>query len=203
MIDIACGTGIVTGLLARPDRRVLGFDRSAGMLGLAAERLPNRVAVGDAMGLPVGRDRVDAVVLIWLLHLLDDAAPVIAETARVLRPGGVFITTVDKDAAALDADTEIAEILAPIRRYAPAASDGRSGSPIWQRVTVCGRSTRRPRRIRAGSQRAPVARDADHRSVHMDRCRRPASLADICGELASLPDQDAANDPVYRLVALA
>ncbi|MFC4122604.1 hypothetical protein [Nonomuraea zeae] len=31
--------------------------------------------------------------------MLDDARPVIAEAARVLRPGGVFVTTVDKRAA--------------------------------------------------------------------------------------------------------
>jgi hypothetical protein len=34
--------------------------------------------------------------MIWLLHLVPDARPFIAEAARVLRAGGVLLTTVDK-----------------------------------------------------------------------------------------------------------
>ncbi|XCM32389.1 class I SAM-dependent methyltransferase [Streptomyces parvus] len=39
VLDIACGTGIVTERLLRPERTVVGVDRSPGMLGLAARRL--------------------------------------------------------------------------------------------------------------------------------------------------------------------
>ncbi len=99
LLDIACGTGIVTRRLLRPERKVLGVDRSPGMLGLAAQRVPKGVVCGDATRLPLASDRVDAVVIVWLLHLLPDAAVVLAEAARVLRPGGVLITTVDKDDA--------------------------------------------------------------------------------------------------------
>jgi ubiquinone/menaquinone biosynthesis C-methylase UbiE len=96
--DFACGTGIVTGLLRRPGRSVLGVDRSAGMLSLAAGRLPGAVLRADATAVPLASGGLDAVVIIWLLHLLEDAAPALAEAARVLRPGGLLITTVDKDA---------------------------------------------------------------------------------------------------------
>ncbi|NJP90575.1 class I SAM-dependent methyltransferase [Nonomuraea sp. FMUSA5-5] len=97
LLDLACGTGLVTRELAARGLRVLGVDAAAGMARLASERVP--VVLGDGRRLPV-RDRcVDAVTTFWLLHLLDDARPVIAEAARVLRPGGVFVTTVDKKAA--------------------------------------------------------------------------------------------------------
>ena len=100
VLDVACGTGIVTARLVRPGRTVYGTDSSQGMLALAARRLPGRVARGDAASLPFRTASLDAVVMIWLLHLLADAAPAITEAARVLRPGGALVTTVDKNAGA-------------------------------------------------------------------------------------------------------
>ncbi|QFY12240.1 methyltransferase domain-containing protein [Nonomuraea phyllanthi] len=97
LLDVACGTGLVTGELAGRGLRVLGVDASAGMARIAAGRVD--VVLGDGRALPVRDGSVDAVSTIWLLHLLDDARPMIAEAARVLRRGGVFVTTVDKRAA--------------------------------------------------------------------------------------------------------
>ncbi|GAA2876780.1 class I SAM-dependent methyltransferase [Nonomuraea rubra] len=97
LLDLACGTGLVTRELAGHGLRVLGVDASAGMARIAAGRV--RVVLGDGRRLPIRDRSVDAVTTIWLLHLLDDARPVLAEAARVLRPGGVFVTTVDKRAA--------------------------------------------------------------------------------------------------------
>lgn len=97
LLDIACGTGLVTRELSGRGLRVLGVDASAGMAAVAARRVD--VVLGDGLRLPVRDRSVDAVTTIWLLHLLDDARPVIAEAARVLRPGGVFVTTVDKRAS--------------------------------------------------------------------------------------------------------
>ena len=62
---------------------------------------------------------------VWLLHLIADAAEVravVAECARVLRPGGVYVTTVDK-AAAHDVGGDIDAVLAERpRRPAPDAA---------------------------------------------------------------------------------
>ena len=97
LLDVACGTGLVTRALAAQGLRVLGVDASAGMARIAAGRVP--VALGDGRALPVRDVSADVVTTIWLLHLLGDARPVIAEAARVLRPDGVYVTTVDKRAA--------------------------------------------------------------------------------------------------------
>ncbi|WP_019066970.1 class I SAM-dependent methyltransferase [Streptomyces hokutonensis] len=114
ILDIACGTGIVTRRLLRPERTVVGVDRSPGMLGPARRRMPGGVVRGDATRLPFAPDAVDAVVIVWLLHLLPDPAPVPAEAARVL------ITTVDKDDAYFVEDSDIARVTAASRRrYAP------------------------------------------------------------------------------------
>jgi len=71
------------------------------MLELADDRLPGRVVAGSADTLPIRSGSVDLVTTIWLLHLLpiEIADRVVSEAARVIRPGGHFVTTVDKDLA--------------------------------------------------------------------------------------------------------
>lgn len=100
-VDVAGGTGSVSAELARLGWSVLVSDASLGMLRVADRRLPGRVLQATATRLPLRSASVDLVTTIWLLHLLPvaDADRVLAEAARVLRPGGEFVTTVDKDLA--------------------------------------------------------------------------------------------------------
>ena len=99
-VDVAGGTGIVSAALAARGLDVLVVDRSTGMLGIAGGRLPGRVLAADADRLPFANGSVDLVTMIWLLHLVPgEADQIIAEAARVLRPSGSFVTTVDKDLA--------------------------------------------------------------------------------------------------------
>ncbi|GHI03001.1 methyltransferase [Streptomyces cellostaticus] len=117
LLDAACGTGIVTRRIAaaRPALRVTGADLAPGMAHRATARLPGAILLADSRRLPFADATFDAVTSIWLLHLLSDAAEVravVAECARVLRPGGVFVTTVDK-AAAHDVGSDIDAVLAP------------------------------------------------------------------------------------------
>ncbi|MER7203599.1 class I SAM-dependent methyltransferase, partial [Streptomyces sp. NPDC000188] len=93
LLDLACGTGLVTMRLTRPGLRPVGIDLAPGMLRAAAPRLDGAAVRGDSRQLPFRSASVDVVTVIWLLHLLPDARPVIAEAARVLRPGGVLVTT--------------------------------------------------------------------------------------------------------------
>lgn len=117
VVDLACGTGIVSAALARRcGRPVIGLDLSAGMLELAASRLPGRVIRADATRLPLPEARVPAVCAVWLLHLLPSTlvAVVLDEVARVLIPGGRFVTTVDKSGTrgleASDHEARIADL---------------------------------------------------------------------------------------------
>ena len=100
-VDVAGGTGSVSAELARLGWSVLVSDASLGMLRVAGRRLPGRVLQATATRMPLRSGSVDLVTTIWLLHLLPvaDADRVLAEAARVLRPGGAFVTTVDKDLA--------------------------------------------------------------------------------------------------------
>ncbi|WP_413759614.1 class I SAM-dependent methyltransferase [Streptomyces sp. MMBL 11-3] len=112
LLDAACGTGTVTRRLAAADLCVIGADAACGMLRRAAERVPGRIVLADVRRLPFPAASFDAVSAIWLLHLMDDAERAVAEAARVLRPGGVFVTTVDK-AASHDVGSDIDAVMAP------------------------------------------------------------------------------------------
>jgi ubiquinone/menaquinone biosynthesis C-methylase UbiE len=219
LLDVACGTGIVTRRLSSPGRFVAGVDRSPGMARMAASRLPHAVILGDATRLPVASGSVDAVVIIWLLHLLTDAAPVLAEAARVLRPGGVLITTVDKNQSTFAVPSDVAEVTRESREpYAQHASDRfervvaqaekhglRPAGETTFRGTGQGRTPPQWReQLLAG--RMPWFRPPGHHhtSPNTERAEENTEGAEaLLQALAELPDQDAARpDPVYRLIAL-
>lgn len=125
LLDLAGGTGAVSHRLA--DRhRVMVVDRTGAVLRRAAVRLPGRQVRADAARLPVRDGAADAVACVWLLHLLppDTVAAVIGEIARVLRPGGRFVTTVDKHfdhGTATDVDAALEPLL--VRLHGVRASD--------------------------------------------------------------------------------
>ncbi|MEV4412234.1 class I SAM-dependent methyltransferase [Catellatospora sp. NPDC049609] len=91
-LDAACGTGRHGAYLAELGHRVIGVDQSAAMLERAARRLPD-VAFHEAGldAIPLPDDSVDTVVCGLALAHVPDLAPVLAEFARVLRPGGHLV----------------------------------------------------------------------------------------------------------------
>jgi SAM-dependent methyltransferase len=103
VLDVGAGTGSVTEALAERGYAVAGADLSVGMLRVAAERLPGAVLQADATALPVRDAALGAVVLSWVLHLVDDPEPVVVEAARLLAPAGRLVSTVAKDASMREA----------------------------------------------------------------------------------------------------
>jgi ubiquinone/menaquinone biosynthesis C-methylase UbiE len=91
-LDAACGTGRHAAYLAGLGHQVIGVDQSAEMLERAAKRLPNvdlRQANLDQLPLP--DDCVDVIVCGLALTHAPHLDPVMAEFARVLRPGGHLV----------------------------------------------------------------------------------------------------------------
>jgi ArsR family transcriptional regulator len=93
--DLGCGTGALAAELAPRVRRVIAVDQSAAMLRAARRRtaaLPN-VEIHEAPleALPLGDGVCDAALLVLVLGYVADPAPVVAEAARVLRPGGRLV----------------------------------------------------------------------------------------------------------------
>jgi SAM-dependent methyltransferase len=110
VLDVGVGTGVVgLGLRTRVGAAVTGIDISPAMLTFAHDRLGSVVAAGDAHQVPVRSGAVDTVVCIWVLQLVADPAGVIAECARVLRPGGRLIVVLSK--AVLDDPDDVEEAL--------------------------------------------------------------------------------------------
>jgi SAM-dependent methyltransferase len=93
-LDIGCGTGRYFEVLASLGWSVVGLDGSSDQLSLAAPRgdaLGARVVVGDATALPFSAETFDAAVALMISTDVEPYERVVAEAARVLRPGGVFV----------------------------------------------------------------------------------------------------------------
>ena len=93
ILDLGCGTGSAGSYLAARGDRVVGVDLSAGMLRARRSAAAFPVCQGDMRRLPF-TDRVfGAVVAYYSLHHvpLSELDAVLAETARVLRPGGALL----------------------------------------------------------------------------------------------------------------
>jgi ubiquinone/menaquinone biosynthesis C-methylase UbiE len=93
VLEIGVGTGLIAAGLAELGRPPVGVDLSMPMLAGARKRIPGRLAVGDALRLPVGTGTVAGVCLVHVLHLVGDIPTTLAEVARVLRPGGAMVTS--------------------------------------------------------------------------------------------------------------
>ena len=92
VLDAACGTGRHSIELARRGHQVIGVDGSQAMLELARAKVPGGdFRHGDLVALPVDANAVDAVVCALALVHLPALDGVMAEFARVLRPGGRVI----------------------------------------------------------------------------------------------------------------
>jgi SAM-dependent methyltransferase len=90
-LEIGIGTGIVALPLRESGRDVVGIDISLPMLTRAHSRIGSRVAIGDALRLPVADASVDDAYSVWVLHLVADVRRVLEEVARVLRERGRYI----------------------------------------------------------------------------------------------------------------
>jgi SAM-dependent methyltransferase len=93
--DLGCGAGSITAALAPHLRRVIGVDQSAAMLRTARKRLDGAANVelhrAGLEQLPLESASCDAALAVLVLAYVAEVAPVLAEAARVLRPGGRLV----------------------------------------------------------------------------------------------------------------
>jgi len=95
VLDLACGTGNVSIPLARLGARVTGVDIAPNLLDQARERaaaegLQICFEEGDAEQLPYSDAAFDAVVTMFGAMFAPQSERVVAECARVLKPGGLL-----------------------------------------------------------------------------------------------------------------
>ncbi len=98
VLDVACGTGIVTRVAADrvgPAGTAAGVDRNEAMLTVARRVRPDlEFRAGDAAALPFPDRSFDAVVSQMALMFFADRAGAVGEMARVTAPGGTVAVLV-------------------------------------------------------------------------------------------------------------
>lgn len=94
-LECACGTGLLTGVIAVRCRALTATDFSEKMLAQAERKYANcrnvRFAQADITKLDYPDGRFDAVVAANVIHLLDEPLQALQELDRVCRPGGRLI----------------------------------------------------------------------------------------------------------------
>lgn len=96
LLDVGTGTGRMAELFAARANHVTGLDNSPEMLRIARARLQHlpadgfELVQGDFAALPFGDASFDTVLFHQVLHYAQAPEIVLAETARVTRPGGAI-----------------------------------------------------------------------------------------------------------------
>jgi ubiquinone/menaquinone biosynthesis C-methylase UbiE len=92
VLEVGCGTGHFTRWLATRSLKVVGLDRSPGMLAEMRRRDPDIPAVlSDAHCLPFGKGAIDLVAYVTALEFLEDPTRSLAEAVRVARQGVILV----------------------------------------------------------------------------------------------------------------
>lgn len=99
LLDMGIGTGLGSILFHKMGLRVSGFDSSSGMLskcetkGFAALLVQHDL---QDVPFPYEATSFNHVISLGVLHFFADLAPVFEETARIIRPRGIFGFTVEE-----------------------------------------------------------------------------------------------------------
>jgi SAM-dependent methyltransferase len=94
VLDVGCGSGLTLVLAAERGAEPSGIDISAGLLGVARERLPGAdLREGDMETLPFADAAFDAVLGVNAFQFAGDPARALREAARVVRPGGRVVAS--------------------------------------------------------------------------------------------------------------
>lgn len=97
ILDIGCGSGKITALIAQlsPASRIVGVDASESMIKAAHEKykLPHvTFQVADALNLPY-HNEFDLVLSFSCIHWIKNKDAVFAGIAKALKPGGMMLVT--------------------------------------------------------------------------------------------------------------
>jgi ArsR family transcriptional regulator len=94
ILDVGTGTGFIAAGLASQAHHVIAIDNSPAMLDVARDNFAQlgianvELHEADLTQLPLDDDTVDAAVANMVLHHAEDPPAMLAQMARVVRPGG-------------------------------------------------------------------------------------------------------------------
>lgn len=205
VVDIACGEGYGSDLMAETARLAIGIDADAGAVEgarktYARDRL--HFLQGDARQLPLADDSIDLLVSFETLEHLAEHERMVSEIARVTAPEGLaVISTPDRDIYSPDGVRHNEHHV----RELNAAEFRQLLSERFEHVRVFGQQFQLMSVIdeidREGDPSATAAyADASGHRVDGAPSRRPVYLIAVCGHDAEavrsvpLPDWHAFND---------
>jgi ubiquinone/menaquinone biosynthesis C-methylase UbiE len=99
VVDIGCGPGNLYAALGGSPEAIIGVDVALVALEMA-QQLGYAPLLADAHQLPLSSGFADIVTLNATLHHCDDMATVLAEAARLVRPGGLLVVDHDPQLSA-------------------------------------------------------------------------------------------------------
>lgn len=98
-LEFGCGTGKTAIIHAPHVKHILAIDISSKMLSIAkdhaaAEKVENVTFEQNTIeNIELQDESFDAVLGLSILHLLDDQEAMIAKIHRILKPGGIFVSS--------------------------------------------------------------------------------------------------------------
>jgi ubiquinone/menaquinone biosynthesis C-methylase UbiE len=103
VLDLGCAEGIIARSLFGPQDEVVGLDNCWELLSAASTTVPYRWRLlGDGCRLPFADGTFSSVFSNCVIEHIPDLDSVLAETGRVLKPGGRFMFTVPSATFARD-----------------------------------------------------------------------------------------------------
>lgn len=93
VVDLGCGTGFFTNILASKYKQVIGVDFSKSMLNFAKEKSTQNIQwiEADAYKLPFDDESIDVIYSNLMIQWCNPLSDLLKEMVRVLKPGGLFI----------------------------------------------------------------------------------------------------------------
>jgi len=100
VIDVACGTGLISESLSAKSKQVVGVDMSENMIAQANIKKKEKgldnisYKVEDAYNLSFDENKYDIAVCVNALHNMQQPEKALSEMKRVLKPGGKLIISI-------------------------------------------------------------------------------------------------------------
>ena len=217
VLDVACGTGVLSRALTRAGARVTGLDLSPPMLAIARELSPEIEFIeASADAIPFGDDEFDAATCQQGLQFFPNRQLALTQIRRVVKPGGKVVVACWCDphqggigaiATALTkhAGDEAGEMmLAPFVINREGDLQGLMEEVGFTDVSVVRETieaqVHRPRRVRTTRDHGRADRRAIPRGAGG---RAPAIVADVTQDMAEMRQGDQLVFPMPTLIAVA